>query len=256
MKKPSAPFWISVTVILLALSWALFPEHNLEPLIVLLVAFIGIYPLIKNEVLPWLEGRKLKNKKFKFLCGFSKINAIVPEYKELFEIGEVQLNLLAQRFNHYPVRIIAFFEQTDFRFKVGFNTGKSIEIKQCFGIGYEVEGEREFRLPKKSNQYIIAQFDIDGDGDGIDEFILGVIDGNSVLIDVQLTIYKYYPPLFEQDLERVENLKYLGTIKAQGIVGAVNIELKKGSITIPRHHRGFYYKWAFVNSQLIDIGNY
>lgn len=252
MKKPSAPFWISVTVILLAVAWVLFPEQNLEPVIVLLAAFTGIFPLVKNELLPWLESRKLRKKKFMFLSGSSKINAFEPSFEELFEVDGVELDLIPQSFSQYPVRLFAFFEQTDFRFKANFNNRKSIELNKCFDIGYDVE--EEFKFPKKSNQYIIAQFDVDNDG--VDEFILGIIDKDSVLMDVQLTIFKYHPPLLEQDLERVENWEYLGTIKAQGVVGAVNVELKNGSITIPRNHRGVYYKWTFVDGQIIDIGNY
>jgi hypothetical protein len=238
-------------MVLLAAAWVIFPEQNLEPVIVLLAAFIGIFPLIKNELIPWSESLRLKRKKFSHLNGSSNINGIEPSFDELFQVGGVQLNLVSQGFNQYPVKLSVFFDQIDFRFIAEFNNGKSIELKKRFNIGYELD---EVSLPLKSNHYVVAQFDIDGDG--IDEFILGVIVENSGLKDVQLTIYKFHPPLFEEDLSRAKNLACLGTVEAIGIVGTVNIELKKGAITIPRHHRGFYYKWAFVDGRFIDAGDY
>lgn len=252
MIKPSVPFWLSILVIMLAAAWVLFPGQNLEPVIVLLATSIGIFPLFKNEFLPWLEHKKLSQKKFKYISGCAKINAIEPDFDQLMNSGGVQINLVTQGFSQYPTRLCAFFEQTNFKFNATFYNGNSIELKNCFSIGYET-GE-ETRSPKKSNQYLIAQFDIDNDS--IDELILGVIDNDSVSTDVELIVYKYHPPLLEQDVTRVENLECIGTLVAHGVVGNVNIELKKGSATIPRNHRGFFYKWAFIDGRPLDIGSY
>ena len=120
-------------------------------------------------------------------------------------------------------------------------------------VGYEKVDEPPI-FPKKTNEYIVAQFDIDGDG--VDELVLGIIDYEEILRDVQLTIYKYHPPLFTEDLNRSQNWQHLGTLTAYGIVGEVKIELKSRAVCIPRNHRGFYYKWTLADNKFIDIGDY
>ncbi len=253
MRKPTLSFWLSIGVIALALVWVLFPEQNLEPLIVLILALIGLVPLVRSELIPWLEHLRLKRKKLNYLSGSSKINASESTFSEMFDGTPLELKLVKQGFHQYPVTIRAFFEQTDFRFKAYFDKGLSIELRKFFDVGYEKVDEPPI-FPKKTNEYIVAQFDIDGDG--VDELILGVIDCEEILRDVQLTIYKYHPSLFTEDLNRLHNWQCLGTLTAYGIVGEVKIELKSRAVCIPRNHRGFYYKWALADNKFVDIGDY
>jgi hypothetical protein len=253
MRKPTLSFWLLILVILLAVTWAFFPEENLEPIIVLMLAIVSIFPLVRSDLIPWFEHIKLQQKNFKSLSGSSKINASESTFSKMFDGTPLELKLVKQGFHQYSTTICAFFEQTDFRFKAYFDKGLSIELHKFFDVGYEKVDEPPI-FPKKTNEYIVAQFDIDGDG--VDELVLGIIDYEDILRDVQLTIYKYHPPLFTEDLNRAQNWQHLGTLTAYGIVGEVKIELKSRAVCIPRNHRGFYYKWTLADNKFIDIGDY
>ncbi|TMP21263.1 hypothetical protein CWC02_01685 [Pseudoalteromonas sp. S2721] len=253
MRKPTISFWLLILVILLAVTWIFFPEENLEPIIVLMLAIVSIFPLIRSDLIPWFEHIKLQHKNFKSLSGSTKINACELTISEILNGDILKLNLIKQKFHQYPTKVCAYFEQTDLRFRVYFDKGQSIELPKFFNVGYE-EVDEPPSYPKNTNEYIVAQFDIDGDG--IDELILGVIDCDEQIHNVQLSVYKFHPPLFAEDLNRIQNWQSLGTLTAHGIIGAVKIELEKGAICIPRNHRDFYYKWTLADSKFIDIGDY
>lgn len=251
MNAISLNLWLSLVTVLLAVLWVLYPESNLEPLIVFLLAFISFRPLIRSEFIPWYEHRKATQKNFKIIRGSSKINAIEVSFQELIDNKFTTFNLIKQKFFHYPTEISIFFEQNNFKYVAHFQNGHSIVLKQHFKIGKETE-ENAF-MPKQTNHYFFVQFDIDDDG--IDEIIFGLIDKED-LQNVQLTVYKYHPPLLENDLPRAQNWSHIGTITANTILGDVRVLIEKGTITIPRNLRGFYYKWAFIGEKIADIGEY
>jgi hypothetical protein len=252
LKRLTPAFWLSIVVILAALTWLIFPDINLEPLIVFIAAMTGIIPLVRSEFLPWFEHVKLRKKKFKFLSGSSKLNAVEFAFDDLCNGKGVKLNLTKQFFANYPKVACGYFEQSDISFQVNFHNGSSTRLEHCFSLGYETA--EEYKAPLSSNRYFIAQADIDSDG--VEEIVLGVLDDKSGLINVELKVYKYFPPYFEKDIARSKNLELIGTLKALGIVETPLIEIGQGFIKIPRNFRDFYYKWVFVDGKATDVGEY
>jgi len=61
---------------------------------------------------------------------------------------------------------------------------------------------------------------------------------------MQLSVYKFHPPLFAEALSRIQTWQSLGTLTAHGIIGAVKIEIQTSFISISRNHRGLCYNWA------------
>ncbi|SEA01752.1 hypothetical protein SAMN04488051_101352 [Alkalimonas amylolytica] len=186
------------------------------------------------------------------MTGQSKLNAVEFTYDDLFRGGAVKLNLVKQSFTNYPKVVRAYFEQSDITFQADFHNGSRTRLEHCFSLGYET-GE-EYKAPLKSNRYFIAQADIDSDG--VEEVILGILDNSSGLIDVELQVYKYFPPHFEKDIARQKNWELIGTLKAPGISETSLIEIKQGFIKISRNHRDFYHKWVFVDGKATDVGEY
>lgn len=235
MKRLTLPFWLSIVVILAALTWLIFPDINLEPLIVFIAAMTGIVPLVRSEFLPWFEHLKLNKRKFSFLTGSSKLNAVEFAFDDLCNGKGVRLNLVKQSFANYPKVACGYFEQSDIAFQVYFHNGSSTRLEHCFSLGYETA--EEYKAPLSSNRYFIAQADIDSDG--VEEIVLGMLDNSSGLIDVELKVYKYFPPFFEKDTARSKNWELIGALKALGIVETPLIEIGQGFIKIPRNFRDF-----------------
>lgn len=247
MRKIPYQFILSSIAILACLVWLAYPDRNLEPLVVLLLVGVSLVPLYWLEFGPWLDGFKIRRCKFALLESKHKINAIEGDFKKFCD--GVNLTLKRQRCENYPVCVKVFFEQTDLRVVAYFRNGEKVDIRPKIKIGYEEEGEVIF--PKQTNEYALAQFDIDNDG--IDEILLCVVDVEDFQKSMQVCVLKYHPPYFYSDVSRMANWQVFERVIAHG-VHQDKISIDTGSITIRCNFRDFVYKWDFVDGCLLYTG--
>jgi hypothetical protein len=247
MKKIPYQFILSFIAILLCLLWFIYPDRNLEPLIVLLLLAVSLTPLYWLEFGPWLDELRIRNCKFSILESKHKLNALEGDFEE-FSNG-VSLKLKRQKSRNYPTYVKIFFEQTDLRFIAYFKNGEKVDIRPKIEIGYD-DGD-QLRFPKQSNQYALVQFDIDNDG--VDEILLCVIDADKFQKTMQVCVLKFHSPYFYPDVAREGNWHVFQDVIAYG-VHQDKIFLDSGSITIKRDFRDFVYKWNFVDGSLLYTG--
>ena len=103
------------------------------------------------------------------------------------------------------------------------------------------KSDPEIRLPYMDNEYVIGQYDFDGDK--VDELIIAVkSDHEGMDCGVCLNIW------------RIDDMKQW-ILSAPGILGDPTCELVLNKIKVPRNLRGFYYEWTFQNGTFEDTGN-
>jgi hypothetical protein len=249
MKKTPFHFLLISLAILIAAAWVIFPARNLEPIIVLVITIVALTPYYQSEFLPWLDNFRLRQNGLNFLEAKSRLNAIEGCF-DSFSKG-VRLKLRRQHFPNYPTEAFVFFEQTDMQLLVEFPKGEKLYLRKGIEVGYE-QGQ-EVPLPKMSNKYFLAQYDIDGDG--IDELLFGVIDVEEFQCTVQVSVLKYHPPLFYSDVVRGGNWKIAKGVIAYGVHSETKIKLEPGSISIARNFKGLVYKWSFIDGKTVYIGD-
>lgn len=249
MRKPPIQFILSFLAILIAIVWVVVPNRNLEPLIVLVISVVALTPFYRSEFLPWIDNLKLQSGKFKYLESKSKLNAIEGDFDE-FSNG-INLVLRKQRFTNYPIEAAVFFEQIDMQLLVRFPEGEKLYLRKGIEVGYEPD--QEVSMPKLSNRYFLAQFDIDNDG--VDELLFGVIDAEDFQNTVQISVLKYHPPLYSVDIARAGNWQSFGKLVAYGVHQSVKVKLAPGTITIARNFRDLEYKWSFIDKKAVYIGS-
>jgi len=99
----------------------------------------------------------------------------------------------------------------------------------------------EVSLPYLDNEYVIGQYDFDGDK--VDELIIAVRCNQDTASGICLNIWRI------DDLEQ-------WILPASGILGEPQCEIVLNKIRIPRNLRGFYYEWSFQNGTFEDTGYY
>lgn len=103
------------------------------------------------------------------------------------------------------------------------------------------KSDPEIRLPYMDNEYVIGQYDFDGDK--VDELIIAVKSDHETDCGVCLNIW------------RIDDMKQW-ILSAPGILGDPTCEFVLNKIKVPRNLRGFYYEWTFQNGTFEDTGNY
>ncbi len=152
----------------------------------------------------------------------------------------------------FPSKLQIFYEQVSLVLVAEFVNGSRVRLPYRFDLGYETDGEMSWE--KKTNQYVLAQQDLTGDG--VDEILFAVLVEDQGLHQAQVNVFQYFPPARSEDAGRGENWKLIGNLQALGIAGEPRINLTEGTVTIPRNHRGFYYEISWVKGRFIDTGNY
>ncbi|BCD97719.1 hypothetical protein MARGE09_P1920 [Marinagarivorans cellulosilyticus] len=240
---------LSALAIFLAIGWVIFPDANFEPVIVLLLLVIGFVPIYQHQIHPWWDSYRLQKQGFKYLRGSGPMNAIEGDFAK-FSSG-LSFRLKSQKVPNYPVYARVFFEQTNLRLEVYFSDGEKVDLSPSFDIGSDTDSE--VCLPKESNQYILAQVDLDDDG--LDEIVFGVIESLECESKVHVLVFKYHPPYLKKDVGRYENWRIFPAANATGVHGDPIVHLESGVISIPRNFRSMEYKWAFVDGQQVYVGS-
>lgn len=229
---------------LLALVWVARPAWNLEPWVVFFTISASSFPIYHYRIRPKLDEWRVSKQSFRSLVVSKPIHALEGNAESFLDGVEFKLN--RQPVPNYPEKISVFFRQTRLCAMVLFGDGSQADIDLNFIVG---SIDDECHMPKDTNNYFIAQFDIDADG--LDEIIIGVIDEEGPQSSCQLRVCKYYPPFDSNDVQRLENWKYFDC-QAFGIIGNVSIRITSRSVKIPRNHRDLYFKWLFVDGEQID----
>lgn len=238
---------LSCAAVILCLLWLIYPERNIEPVIVLLLLSVSLAPLYWTEFGPWVDEVKIRKSEFSILESKHRLNAIEGDFDKFCK--GVCLDLKRQKFKNYPTSVEVFFEQTDFRVVARFSNGEKADIRPLIEIGYD---DGDIKFPKQTNRYALLQFDIDNDG--IDEILLCVVDVEEFQKSMQVCILKYHPPHFSSDAARKKNWDVFRDVIAHG-VHQDKISIDSGSIIIKRNFRDFVYKWNFVDGSLLYTGS-
>lgn len=248
-KKQSFETLLSIVAIFLAVGWVVLPEAVLEPLIVLVLLLSGFVPIYQHQIRPSWDAYRLKKQGFKYLKGSKPLNAIEGDFAN-FSNG-IKFELQSQSVPNFPIYAQVFFEQTQLRLVVHFNNGDRVDLNPSFNVGNDSDGEVIF--PKRSNHYVLAQFDLNADG--FDEVIFGVIESLEFESRIHMLVFEYHPPFLERDVARFENWQVYGAACAVGVNGDPVIHLERGTISIPRNFRSMEYKWSFIDNQQVYVGS-
>lgn len=240
--------FLLLIAISLAIAWFVLPESNLEPIIVIVLSVGAFIPLYLHQIRPRIDAWRFGRRNFKFLASPKVINAIEGSFTE-FERGKL-LSLKKQKFPNYPLVAKVFFEQTQLRLVVEFSASVMVDLNPSFRIGNH--DDDEVCLPKQTNRYFLAQFDVTGNG--IDEIIFGVIDTSNGRADIEVLIFEYHPPYLSSDVWRQENWRTFEGLRANAIDGEPKVILEKQVISIPRNFRNFEYKWIYAEQRLMYVG--
>lgn len=138
-----------------------------------------------------------------------------------------------------------YFEQFDVLFYARDEFGQKKRLMVHFEVGYETDGE--MRWTTDNVQYLVGQYDFDGDD--IDELIIALQSQDiSVLNGISFNVLKLVKGEWE----------VIGQFSAQGIGGEPIAEVKVNHIKVDRNLRGFYYRWtySFERGAFIDTGDY
>lgn len=140
------------------------------------------------------------------------------------------------------LEILLFIEQMDVSARVIDENGRRERLQLDFGkVGYESDGEVAYYMV--NNEYVIGQYDFDGDG--ADELIIGVRsceenDMNGVCLNVF----------------RIKDWKRWEISSGMTVLGEADCSIILNKVKIERHLRGFYYEWSFQNGTFEDSGEY
>lgn len=145
----------------------------------------------------------------------------------------------------FPDTIELFYDKVGLVLVAEYLNGTRIRLPYHFDIGYDFDGEVHWE--QNTNRYAVALFDLTGDG--VDEVVFAVVapDGEA-LSQAEVNVLQFHPPMKGGDMSDPQNWELLSSLQAEGIVGAVNIELKRGAITIPKNYNGLYFKLGFGSS--------
>lgn len=240
--------FLSLCTISLAIAWVVLPNSNLEPIIVLVLSVGAFVPLYLHQIRPRIDAWRLGKRNFTFLASPKVINAIEGSFTD-FENGK-SLSLKKQKVPNYPLIAKVFLEQTQLRLVVEFGTSVRVDLNPSFHIGNYIGDD--VRLPKQTNCYFLAQFDVTGNG--IDEIIFGVVDSSDGRADIEVLIFEYHPPYLPSDVGRQENWRRHEGLRATAIDGEPRVVLEEQAISIPRNFRNFAYKWVYAEHRLMYIG--
>lgn len=93
--------------------------------------------------------------------------------------------------------------------------------------------------------YCLQVMGSDMDGDGSDEILVGVSDG---MIDTNIHVLKYHPPLYAVDVGRPENWSLAGIVQGQGVA-----KVKGNSILFRLGGTGRVTEYLMVREKMIEI---
>lgn len=138
--------------------------------------------------------------------------------------------------------VLLFMNQNRMDARLVDENKKKKVLNLNFGnIGLDMS-DPEVHLPYADNEYVIGQYDFDGDK--IDELIIAVKSNNKVdMGGICLNIW------------RLDDMRQW-ILPASGILGEPACEINLNKIKIPRNLRDFYYEWTFQNNTFEDTGYY
>lgn len=139
------------------------------------------------------------------------------------------------------LKILLFFEQTDVSARVIDENGRKERLDLDFEeVGYEGEGEGRCCLT--NNEYVVGQYDFDGDD--ADELIIGVRSCGEDMNGVCLNVF------------RIKDGKRWVLSSGMSVLGEADCSIILNKVKIERHLRGFYYEWSFQNETFENTGVY
>lgn len=140
---------------------------------------------------------------------------------------------LAVKIFHYQVDVVAaIFDEN--------NRKEYIDLNGFGDVGYD-ESDPEIHLPYDNNEYVIGQYDFDGDE--VDEIIVGVRSR------LEEGMNGVCPIVY-----RVKDKRTWCLHKGMDILGEAKVSLVNNRIKIERHLRDFCYEWAFEGDDFIEKG--
>ncbi len=139
--------------------------------------------------------------------------------------------------------VLLFMNQNRMDARLVDENNRRTVLNLDFGnIGLDMS-DPEIHLPYIDNEYVIGQYDFDGDK--ADELIIAVKSNDKAdpMGGICLNIW------------RIDDMKQW-ILPASGILGEPSCELILNKVKIPRNLRGFYYEWTFQNGTFEDTGYY
>ena len=138
--------------------------------------------------------------------------------------------------------ILLFMNQNRMDARLVDENNRKKVLNLDFGdIGLDMS-DPEVRIPYVDNEYLIGQYDFDGDK--ADELIIAVKSNNEAdMGGICLNIW------------RIDDMRQW-ILPASSILGEPACEFILNKIKIPRNLHGFYYEWTFQNNTFEDTGCY
>jgi len=142
-------------------------------------------------------------------------------------------------------KINFLFEQLDIFFYAADESKQRQQLATKFDVGYD-NPKTEQRWIKKNVKFLVGQYDFDGDH--IDELIIAIQDDSKGGMNNGITV----------DVFKLVNNQWIliGALTGESIADDKPMaEVYINTVTIQRHFRGFYWKWALESGKFKETNS-